>query len=499
MNDELRWMSAGRLRRLIAERQISPVEVVADCLGWIEALDPTLHAFITVAGERAVEDARRAEAAVRRGDELGPLHGVPIALKDEAWTAGIPSTGGSLLFSRFLPWHDGTVSERLRRAGAIVIGKTNMPEFAAWPRSKTRLVGESVNPWDTSRISGASSGGSAAAVAAGLVPLAVGSDGGGSTRIPSALCGVVGLFPTPGRVPSYGSFSYSPYGSLGPIGRDVDDVALLQQVIAGPDRRDATASSQPAPELLTTLHSGIAQLRIAWSADFGRIPIDSRIVAAGRDALEAATGAGASVEEIAGIVHHPWGDGAMLADLQAAVGAGSWDSDDGPAEIPDTTTDQQWMWTAFSGLVPLTATPEFQALCQRHRHLLTPPSQLSTHRAASTAPPTAKQPTTEELNSTMTALLDEHDVICSPTMATVAPVVPAGWATPYADSYMGTNFTFIANATGCPAATIPCGLVAGLPVGLQIIGRPGDEATVLRVCHALEAAIPAPARPNPTG
>lgn len=218
MNDELRWMSAGRLRRLIAERQISPVEVVADCLGWIEALDPTLHAFITVAGERAVEDARRAEAAVRRGDELGPLHGVPIALKDEAWTAGIPSTGGSLLFSRFLPWHDGTVSERLRRAGAIVIGKTNMPEFAAWPRSKTRLVGESVNPWDTSRISGASSGGSAAAVAAGLVPLAVGSDGGGSTRIPSALCGVVGLFPTPGRVPSYGSFSYSPYGSLGPIG-----------------------------------------------------------------------------------------------------------------------------------------------------------------------------------------------------------------------------------------------------------------------------------------
>lgn len=283
------------------------------------------------------------------------------------------------------------------------------------------------------------------------------------------------------------------------LGRDVDDVALLQQVIAGPDRRDATASSQPAPELLTTLHSGIAQLRIAWSADFGRIPIDSRIVATGRDALEAATGAGASVEEIAGIVHHPWGDGAMLADLQAAVGAGSWDSDDGPAEIPDTTTDQQWMWTAFSGLVPLTATPEFQALCQRHRHLLTPPSQLSTHRAASTAPPTAKQPTTEELNSTMTALLDEHDVICSPTMATVAPVVPAGWATPYADSYMGTNFTFIANATGCPAATIPCGLVAGLPVGLQIIGRPGDEATVLRVCHALEAAIPAPARPNPTG
>ena len=197
MVEELTWKSARELRRLIAERQISPVDVVAACLARIEALDPTLHAFITVVGDRALDDAKAAEAAVQRGDALGPLHGVPVALKDEAWTADIPSTGGSLLFQRFVPSHDGTVTARLRRAGAIVIGKTNLPEFAAWPRSKTRLAGEAVNPWDTTRISGASSGGSAAAVAAGMVPLAIGSDGGGSTRIPSAFCGVVGLFPTP--------------------------------------------------------------------------------------------------------------------------------------------------------------------------------------------------------------------------------------------------------------------------------------------------------------
>ena len=219
MTDELTWTSARELRRLIAQREISPVDVVSSCLARIEALDPTLHSFITVVGERALDDAKRAEAAVQGGDALGPLHGIPVALKDEVWTADIPSTDGSLLFRRFVPSRDGTVTERLRRAGAIVIGKTNMPEFAAWPRSKSRLAGESVNPWDVTRISGASSGGSAAAVAAGMVPLAIGSDGGGSTRIPSAFCGVFGLFPTPGRVPSYGSFSYSTEGSLGPIGR----------------------------------------------------------------------------------------------------------------------------------------------------------------------------------------------------------------------------------------------------------------------------------------
>ncbi len=184
MDNDLVWMSAGQLHRLIVAHQLSPVEVVEACLARIEQLEPTLHAFITVAADRALEDAHQAEGELHRGGELGPLHGIPVALKDEAWTAGIPSTAGSLLFKRFVPGHHGTVTERLERAGAIVIGKTNMPEFAAWPRSKSRLAGESVNPWDVSRISGASSGGSAAAVAAGMVPLAIGSDGGGFNAYP---------------------------------------------------------------------------------------------------------------------------------------------------------------------------------------------------------------------------------------------------------------------------------------------------------------------------
>jgi Asp-tRNA(Asn)/Glu-tRNA(Gln) amidotransferase A subunit family amidase len=237
MSDDLRWATAEQLRGLIGRREISPVEVVQACLDRIEALEPTLHSLITVASDRALEQAAEAEAAVRSGEPLGPLHGVPVTVKDEVWTEGIASSGGSLVFAQFVPDRDGAVAERLRRAGAIIVGKASLPEFASWPRSKNRLGPESVNPWDPTRISGASSGGSAAGVAAGLVPLSVGSDGGGSIRIPSSLCGTTGLYPTPGRVPSYGSFSYSLAGSLGPIARTVRDAALLQHVIAGPDRR----------------------------------------------------------------------------------------------------------------------------------------------------------------------------------------------------------------------------------------------------------------------
>jgi Asp-tRNA(Asn)/Glu-tRNA(Gln) amidotransferase A subunit family amidase len=456
-------------------------------------LDATLHAFITVAGQEALEDAARAELAVLHGDDLGPLHGVPVALKDEAWTAGVRSTGGSLVFGRFVPERDGTVAERLRRAGAIVIGKTNMPEFAAWPRSKTRLAGEAVNPWDTTRIAGASSGGSAAAVAAGMVPVAIGSDGGGSTRIPSALCGVVGLYPTPGRVPSYGSFSYSPAGSLGPIARDVADVALVQHVIAGPDPRDGGALTDAALDVIAGLDDGVDGLRIAWSADFGRISVDPRIVSAARLVLEALTSLGARVEETSTLIPHPWGDGAMLVDLQAAVAAGRWDLDDDPP-VPDTSAEQAWMWDVFRGDQPLTADTRFEALCRRHATLLTPPSRLGYDAAPGTTA-ISVLPTPDELRASMTAVLRTHDVLCSPTMATVAPVAPDGWATPYADPYMGTNFTFIANSTGCPAASVPAGLVDGLPVGLQVIGRPGDEATVLRVCRAVENVTGGTQRP----
>jgi len=497
MADDISWMSARELRRRVAARDLSAVEVIESTLSRIEALDATLCSFITVAGERALDAAARADAAVSRGDDLGPLHGVPVALKDEAWTADMPSTGASLLFKRFVPSHDGAVAERLRRAGAIIVGKTNMPEFAAWPRSMSRVAREAVNPWDVARISGASSGGSAAAVASGMVPVAIGSDGGGSIRIPSALCGVVGLFPTPGRVPSYGSFSYSEGGSLGPIGRTTGDVALVQQVIAGPDPRDGTVIRESAPDVLAGLDAGVERVRIAWTPDFGWILADSRVVAVARAALERVVGAEVAVDEIDRRLEHPFGDGAMLAELQAFVAEREWDLEDfedGDPAIPETSREQAWMWPVFAGSAPLTTTAEFRALCARHLELLSPVSQLMYAPTSSPLPPTG--PSVEELKSAMAVLFASHDVVCSPTMATVAPPAPPGWRTPYDDPYMGTNFTFIANTTGCPAASVPAGLVDGLPVGLQVIASPGNEATVLRVCHAVAEASPTLPRPS---
>ena len=308
MDQELAWLSALELRELIGAGSVSPVEVARACLERIDAVEPHLHSFITVAADRALEQARVAERAVAGGEDLGPLHGVPVALKDEIWTEGIPSTGGSLVFRRFVPSKDATVAQRLRAAGAIIIGKTQLPEFASWPRSKTRLVDESVNPWDVTRISGASSGGSGACVAAGLVPLAVGSDGGGSIRIPSSLCGVFGLYPTPGRVSSYGTFSYSTAGSLGPMARTVRDAAFLQQVISGPDRHDAWKLTGPAPDILVDLESGVRGLRIAWSEDFGHIPVAPAIGVAVQRAVSVLGDLGATVETTDRHLAHPWGD-----------------------------------------------------------------------------------------------------------------------------------------------------------------------------------------------
>ena len=298
MSNELVWKSAADLVGMIRTREVSPVEVVQAYLDRIERAEPVLHSFITVAADKALEAAKDAERAVARGDELGPLHGIPVALKDEAWTKGLVSTGGSLAFGRFVPDRDGTVAERVRAAGGIIIGKNNLPEFASWPRSKTRLVGEATNPWDPSRISGASSGGSAACVAAGLAPLAVGSDGGGSIRIPSALCGVFGLYPTPGRVPCYGSFSYSTAGSMGPIARSVLDGALLQSVLAGPDPRDAWAITNPAPDVLSGLSGEVSGLRVGWSPDFGHIPVQEGVVSVVKEAMSTLSELGALVEAV---------------------------------------------------------------------------------------------------------------------------------------------------------------------------------------------------------
>lgn len=467
VTEQTGWDSAWQLRERIAGGELSATDVMSACLARIHQLEPELHAFITVADEAALAGAERADAALISGHRLGPLHGVPVAVKDELWTAGIRSTGGSLLYRDFVPAEDGVAARRLRAAGAIIVGKTNMPEFAVWPRSLSRVGGESVNPWDTRRTAGASSGGSAAALAAGMVPLAIGSDGGGSIRIPSSLCGVTGLFPTPGRVPSKGSFSYSPYASLGPMARDTRDLAILLGVLCGHDAADPTSSPRPVPDFLNALDRGVGGLRIAYASDLGFIPVEDGIVDVARATVEKLSGAGASV-----------------ADVELELG-----------DVPETFFVSTVGYGLFhdDGPMPFTRSAEFLHLCDEPAN-----AELFTEyfsHARTQPPPTAEEFTraTEhlaELRARFEQLFQEFDLIATPTMHVTAPLVPQGWGTPYSDPWMGTAFTGIANLLGLPAASYPAGLSHGLPVGLQLIGRAWDEATVLRACRALELAAP---------
>lgn len=491
MSQSLIWMSAVELRGRMVRGELSAVTLLEACLARIDELDSTLRAFVHLDRESALAAARDADEKLARGEEPGLLHGIPVAVKDDVWVEGMPATAGSLIFSRFVPSRDGTVARRLREAGAIILGKTNLPEFASWPRTKSWVGGETVNPWDLARIPGASSGGSGAAVAAGMVPLAIGTDGGGSVRIPAALCGIVGMLPTIGRVPDHGGFLCSPLSSCGPMARSVEDMTLMLQAISGPD--DAVVNSQmgQAPRFLAGLDDGVAGLRVAWSPDYGDIPVEPGVLAATDLGLAALRKAGAAIEKITRPIPHPWGEGQLMADAYA--GARAWDAPDPDRfdDAPETVFAEAALAECSANATGFFATDEVRELVRKNASLLTPP-----HRILATAlRPDAPVPTQDEMQGAMDAIFAEHDVLCSPTMAWVAPKIPSGWASPYPDDYSGTNFTFIANATGCPGISVPCGLSDGMPVGFQVIGRPGDEATVLRAARAIEMGLPGLPRP----
>jgi Asp-tRNA(Asn)/Glu-tRNA(Gln) amidotransferase A subunit family amidase len=270
--NDLTFTPAWRLSELVRRHAVSPVEITEHFLRRSEALNPHLNAYLTICADQAMAAAQAAENASNEGRDLGPLHGVPIAIKDLNPTKGIRTTRGSLVYKDWIPDEDDPVVERVRRAGAIIIGKTNTPEFGARGTTENRLGPACRNPWDTTRTAGGSSGGAAAALAAGLCPLATGSDAGGSIRIPGSFCGVYGIRPTQGRVPrlykvpgGWGALSQN-----GPMSHSVRDAALLLQVIAGPDPRDPTSLHEPPPDFQAAAASAdVKGLHIVWSPDLG--------------------------------------------------------------------------------------------------------------------------------------------------------------------------------------------------------------------------------------
>ncbi len=464
MTDEaLAFAPAWRLRDLAARREVSPVVLTELFLERIQRLNPRLNAYLTVAAEQALAAARQAERAVFYGESLGPLHGVPIAIKDLNNTKGIRTTRGSILYKDYVPQEDDLVTARIRKAGAIILGKTNTPEFGHSGTTENLLGDACRNPWDTTRTSGGSSGGAAAGLAAGMHPLAQGSDGGGSIRMPSSMCGVYGLKPTQGRVArSYsGPGGWNVFAQNGPITRTVRDAAILLQVMAGPDPSDPTAMQEPTPDFSAGLAGGVKGMRLGLSLDMGGAPVEPEVRAAVQRAALAFEGLGASVEE-------------------AAVGI-----DLGQAKETFIT-----LWLADYALTL------GEAAAKRGQEMTPWLREMALEAATWPASRVARALHDLEWHRyRMDALVRRYDLLLTPTLAVAAfpigqrPTVIDGQAV---DPNWGfTPFTYLVNMSGHPAASIPCGFtLEGMPIGLHLIGHKGAEATVLRASAAFEEARP---------
>lgn len=460
--DDFTWMSGVQLAGMIANKQVSPVEVTEHFLQRIASIDPLIHAYITVDAEGALAQAKKAERAVMRGEPLGPMHGLPISIKDLVMTRDIRTTYGSLVYKDHFPEYDEIQVERLRAAGAIFLGKTNTSEFGKFSRTRTLVAGETLNPWQIGRISGASSGGSGAAVAAGISTLAIASDGGGSTRIPCCFNGVFGLQPSAGRIPMRIPKKVV-MSSTGPATLHVEDAALIMSVIGGPDPRDPSAIEVANPDFLTTLNGGIKGKKIAWTPDFGRIPvIDKRVVEKIEKAVNQFTLAGATV------------------DLPRLA-------------MPENT------WEVFWALNASATGDKLAKMSSDDFDLLSPPLKSLFEKIQSFPPMTEEREMAAlveraKLQNWVDSVFAEYDLICSPVTNMIAPKIPDGWEQPYSHplfaEQISTPFTHIANVLGLPAASIPCGFVDGMPVGMQVIARRFNDVSVLQAAEVFSQLKP---------
>lgn len=461
-------MGAAELASAIRSKEISPVEVVNAHLDRMALLEPEIHAFCTVTGDLARTRAKEIEGQILRGEDPGPLAGVPVGIKDLVCTAGIRTASGSPAYRDFIPDEDDIVVERLKAAGAVIVGKTNVPEFGYSGVGHSPIAETTRNPWNTDMTSGGSSAGSAAAVASGEIPFAIGSDGGGSIRIPAAHSGIYGIKASMGRVPLYpgcrderypGVSGWESLEHIGPMSRTVEDSALMLSVIAGPDPRDRHSLPAADFDWLECLKGDLKGLRVAYSPDWGYAAVDPqvrRIVGAAASVFE--RDLGCSVE----IAHPGWDD----------------------------------PFDAFWGLVAMeTDLKGMRAMIETYGDQMSPHVvQLMSHPWSAEDFTNAIM-TRKAVVNKMWRFMANYDLLLTPTLAvppfpvhTQGPeiidgrmVAPTRWLA----------FTFPINMTGQPAASIPAGFTdSGLPVGLQIIGRHLDDPTVLRASAAFEAASP---------
>ena len=467
-DNEICRMDATKLASSIRAKELSPVEVVEAVLARMEKLEPMLHAFCTPTPDLARDTAKQVEEALMAGDEVGPLAGVPVAIKDLVCTRGIPTVSGSVAYKDFVPEEDDVVVERLRDAGAVILGKTNVPEFGYSGAGHNPVFETTRNPWNTNLTPGGSSAGSGAAVASGMGPFAIGSDGGGSIRIPAAFSGLYGIKASMGRVPLYpgarderypGVSSWEGLEHIGPMSRTVADSALMLSVISGPDDRDRHSLPAANFDWTECLKGDLRGLKVAYSPDWGYAAVDPEVR---RVVGEAVTvferDLGCVVEE----AHPGWED----------------------------------PFNAFWGLVALESDlAGMRKLVDQYADQMTPHLVDFIRRPWTAEDLTNSVIARKAVVNKMWKFMRQYDLLLTPTLA--CPPFPIHMQGPeiiegrMVSQFQWLAFTFICNMTGQPAATIPAGFTEdGLPVGLQIIGRHLDDPMVLKASAVFEAAKP---------
>ncbi|MGB8314907.1 MAG: amidase [Aestuariivirga sp.] len=454
--DELNWLNAAKLSKGYARKKFSPVDVAKSCLGQIARHDGAINAMCHVEEASALAQAKASAARWKKGDQLSPIDGIPVLIKDLLLVKGWPTLRGSKTVSRDQAWdQDAPSVARLREAGAVFLGATTTPEFGWKGVTDSPLTGITRNPWDLSKTPGGSSGGSAAAIAAGYGPLSLGTDGGGSIRIPAGFSGVYGLKPSFGRVPA---FPLSPFGTVahvGPMTRTVEDSALMMNEIARPDARDWTSLPYEARDYTKKLGKGIEGMKIAFSAALGYVEVDAEIAKAVKKALKVLEELGAEVTQIDPGFVDPgpvfkvlWWSGA-----RALLG-----------KLPDEKK---------ALLDPSLAEVVAQSLT------ITPEDYFDAVRARGV------------LGSQMRVFMERYDLLVTPTLPIAA--FGAGLMSPADEGnskwVYWTPFSYPFNLTQQPAASVPCGFTkAGLPIGLHLVGKMFDDRTVLRASKAYEDA-----------
>ena len=456
---QLCFLTACDLVQKIKAREVSVVEVLQAHLEQIERVNPHVNAIVTLLPDRAEQAARAIDEQLGRGEDPGPLCGLPVAHKDLVVTKGIRTTFGSPVYQDFIPDEDALIVERLRDAGAVTIGKTNTPEFGAGSQTFNEVFGETHNPYDLTKTCGGSSGGAAVSLACGMLPIADGSDTGGSLRNPAAFCNVVGFRPSPGRVPVWpNELGWFPISVQGPMARTVEDVALMLSAIAGPDPRDPIAIPAAGDRFRQPLTRDFRNTRIAWSADFGGLPMDRQITQVLEPQIETFAGLGCEVV---------------------------------PGQPDFSDADE-----IFQVLRAWAFELKFTPLIEKHREQIKDTIIWNAEFGQSLTGPQISRAENRrtQLFQRVVKFMETHEFMIFP----VTQVPPFDLQQPYIEEIDGVKMEtyidwmkscYFVTVTGLPAISVPCGFTeTGLPVGLQIVGRHQDDWGVLQLAYAFQQA-----------